>query len=86
MISVASQEAAMPLHKQRVLDHTGDTVHTFDPENTEAVREAMERFNDLVKNQKHVAYTPNGDGTAKIAKEFDPTATETAFRPQLHGG
>jgi len=74
------------MHKQVVMDRTGDTVHEFDPAFALSVKEAMERFDELVKNQGMTAATRNSDGTSQITRNFDPTATETLFIPRLAGG
>lgn len=71
---------------QIVMDHTGDTRHTFDPSNAAEVKEAMERFDDLVKNQKMVAAKRTGPGTQEQIRAFDPTAEEVVFHRHLVGG
>lgn len=70
----------------RVLDRTGDTMTEVDTKNEAAVKAAMARFKELVKGG-HLAYAPGDNGSpGKQVKEFDPTITETIFRPQLIGG
>jgi len=75
----------MPI--QRVADHNGDTTYEWDVKDDAAVAKAMERFHDLVNNQKFTAYDPgkNGEG-AKQIKAFDPSQEETIFMPQRMGG
>lgn len=70
---------------QRVMDRTGDTVHTFDPKDSEAVAEAMERFKALT-GQGFTAAERTGPGKSKVVRSFDPTAKETLFIPRLLGG
>lgn len=73
----------MPI--QRVMDHTGDTVHTFDPANSVEVKEAEKRFMELTGE----GFTPavkTGPGQSTVTRAFDPTAEETLFIPRLKGG
>lgn len=72
--------------KLRVLDHTGDTVLEAKPGDAAAVQALMDRFNDLVKNHKYMAYKVMPDGSKSATKKFDPTATETILHTQLIGG
>ena len=70
---------------QIVMDHSGDTQHTFDPHDAEAVHKAEQRFKELTS----VGFTaavrlPSGEPA--VAKTFDPTAKETLFFPRLVGG
>jgi hypothetical protein len=70
-----------------VMDHSGDSRHEFDTENSAAVKEAMERFDDLVKGRGFTAATrQEPGGTATIVRSFDPGASETLFIPRLIGG
>lgn len=71
---------------QRVIDLSGDTVHTFDPANATEVKEAMERFQKLTGEQGMTAATKTGSGTSTLTRKFDPTAEETLFIPRLAGG
>ena len=73
------------MHTQIVLDVTGDTRHTFDPNDTRAVAESMARFEALTK-AGYTAAKRIGDGTSTLIREFDPTARETLFIPRLVGG
>lgn len=65
----------------------GDVRYEFATDNEAEVKTAMERFNDLVKNQKRIAVAlgPNGEGS-RLIREFDPTVETTAFMPQRQGG
>jgi hypothetical protein len=70
---------------QIVMDHTGDTRHQFDAEDTKALAAAERRFKELTFAGFTAAVrTPSGE--AKVARTFDPTAEETLFYPRLVGG
>ena len=69
---------------------TGESGHDeveFAVDDEAAVKAAMDRFNDLVKNQKRipVALGQNGE-PSRLLREFDPTVERTAFMPQRKGG
>jgi hypothetical protein len=71
--------------RQIVMDHTGDTRHEFDPNNSEAVKKAERRFKKLTG----LGFTPaerTGQGTSKVVRKFNPNAEETIFIPRLSGG
>jgi hypothetical protein len=73
------------MHSQIVMDHTGDTRHTFDPTDDVSVEAARRRFIALIR-QGYAAAKRTGSGTCERIKAFDPTAAETLFIPQLVGG
>jgi hypothetical protein len=74
-------------HVQIVMDRTGDTRHAFSPTDEASVKEAMERFEDLTKKQGHTAAKRHkGASGGEVIRQFDPTAEETLFVPQLKGG
>jgi hypothetical protein len=70
---------------QIVMDHTGDTMHMFDPADARAVAEAERRFKELT-GAGFTAAERRGEGKSEILKTFDPTAEETLFIPRLKGG
>ena len=70
---------------QIVMDHTGDTRHYFNADDTSALSQAEERFRLLTA----IGYTAaiRGDaGEATVTRSFDPAAEETLFYPRLVGG
>lgn len=72
---------------QIVADSNGDTRIEFAVDNEAEVAAAMERFNDLVKNRKKLAFAAGEDGKpATQLKAFDPTVKTTIFMPQYQGG
>jgi hypothetical protein len=68
-----------------MLDRTGDTRHSFDANDFQALAKAEKRFNMLTKvGFTAAARTANGD--VSVVRSFDPTAEETVFYPRLVGG
>jgi hypothetical protein len=70
---------------QTVMDTTGDSRHTFNPENLQELAKAEQRFNDLT-NRGFTAAVRTGPGQVSRVKSFDPKAEETLFVPRLVGG
>ena len=70
---------------QIVMDHTGDSRHSFDPQNTEAVASAESRFKELAE-AGYIAAVRTHAGESHRIKSFDPSADETLFFPRLVGG
>jgi hypothetical protein len=68
-----------------VMDMTGHSTFEFDPTDSTAVGEAMERFQVLIE-QGYTASERTGKGTQRKVTEFDPHRTETLFHPRLVGG
>ena len=65
----------------------GDQRFAFKVDNDAEVKVAMERFNDLVKNQKRTAVALGKDGApGRLIRSFDPTVEKTIFMPQRQGG
>ena len=70
---------------QIVMDQTGDTRYFFDRNDANALFEAEERFNALVR-QGYTAAVRDVNGAAKVTRSFDPKAEEALFYPRLVGG
>ena len=70
---------------QIVMDHTGDTRHHFNAQDTKALAAAERRFKELTV-AGFTAAVRTASGEATIVKTFDPTADETLFYPRLVGG
>jgi hypothetical protein len=70
---------------QIVMDHTGDTRHSFSADDTEALKTAEERFKTLT-GRGFTAATRNSDGDVTVTRSFNPNAKETLFYPRLVGG
>ena len=70
---------------QIVMDQTGDTRHWFNPDDTQALSKAEERFKSLT-NVGYTAAVRDAAGKATVTRSFDPTAEETLFFPRLVGG
>jgi len=70
---------------QIVTDHTGDTRHYFDAEDSQALAKAEERFKEFTGNGFTAAVRTAAGEVSRI-RSFDPTAEETLFFPRLVGG
>jgi hypothetical protein len=70
---------------QIVMDHTGDTRHYFDADDTKELLKAEERFKALTA-VGFTAAVRDAAGNATLTRSFDPTANETLFYPRLVGG
>ena len=74
------------MHTQIVMDRSGDTRHDFDPTSSAQVARAEHRFKELT-GRGFRAVSLARDGTSgRLLPEFDATATQTLFIPQLQGG
>lgn len=63
----------------------GHTEVEFAVDDAKAVQEAMDRFHDLVNNQKRMAVAVHPDGTKSKISAFDPNV-DMLFVPQRQGG
>jgi len=70
---------------QIVMDRSGDTRHWFNPDDTEAVSKAEERFKSLTADG-YTAAVRDAVGKATVTRSFNPMAEETLFFPRLVGG
>jgi hypothetical protein len=70
---------------QIVMDHNGDTRHTFDANDPKALLEAEERFKELT-GAGFTAAVRTASGEPAVRRVFDPAAEETLFYPRLVGG
>ena len=70
---------------QIVMDHTGDSRHTFDVQDRAELDEAERRFKALT-GAGFTAAVRSGPGEQRVIRAFDPTAEETLFYPRLVGG
>lgn len=70
---------------QIVMDHSGDSRHTFSPSDAEALARAEQRFNELT-GKGFTAAVRTGPGEVTRIGAFDPTAEETLFFPRIVGG
>ncbi|WP_338701340.1 MULTISPECIES: hypothetical protein [unclassified Bradyrhizobium] len=68
-----------------VMDHTGDTRQSFDPEDGEQLAWANARFAELTSDG-YTAAVRRSSGEAALVRALDPTAEETLFYPRLVGG
>ena len=70
---------------QIVMDHNGDTRHTFDAKDAKGLLKADRRFKELTGAGFRAA-ARTADGEPALTRTFDPTAEETLFFPPLVGG
>ena len=70
---------------QIVMDRTGDSRHSFDPNNAQELAKAEQRFYELTKVGFSAA-TRTGAGQVSQIRSFDPNAEESVFFPRLVGG
>jgi hypothetical protein len=70
---------------QIIMDHTGDTRHWFNPDDTKALSKAEKRFKSLT-SVGYTAAVRDAAGKATVTRSFDPAAEETLFFPRLVGG
>ncbi|MGY4434967.1 hypothetical protein ACVWWO_007444 [Bradyrhizobium sp. F1.13.1] len=70
---------------QIVMDHTGDSRHSFDPSDMQALKGAEQPFRELTEGG-FTAAVRSGPGQISQLRYFDPTAEETVFFPRLVGG
>ena len=71
---------------QIVMDRSGDTRQTFNPEDATSLAHAEQRFRELTgKGFRAVVLGKEGE-PGKLLHAFDPKAKETLFIPQLQGG
>ena len=70
---------------QIIMDHNGDTRHTFDAKDAKALLEAERRFKALT-GAGFTAATRTTSGDPVVTRKFDPTVEETLFFPRLVGG
>ena len=74
------------MNVQIVMNHTGDTRHTFDPASLDSVREAQQRFDGLTAKGFRAVALGTTDRSRALQDRFDPAVEETLFIPQLQGG
>jgi hypothetical protein len=70
---------------QIVMDRTGDSRYSFDPNDAQELAKAEQRFYELTK-VGFTAATRTGPGEVSQIPSFDPAAEETLFFPRLVGG
>ena len=70
---------------QIIMDHNGDTRHSFDANDEQALLKAERRFKALT-GSGFTAATRTASGEPVVTLQFDPTAEETLFFPRLVGG
>jgi hypothetical protein len=73
------------MHTLIIMDHTGDSRHQFDPNDSVEVLDAERRFREL-NMAGFAAAKRTANGMSEVIRQFDPTVRETLFIPRLVGG
>lgn len=71
-----------------ILDPSGDTKLSWDPQVQTQVEVAKEKFNQLVVHQGYTAYAlkEKDDEPGEMIREFNPQATRILLTPRSVGG
>jgi hypothetical protein len=72
------------MHRLKILDHTGHSVLTWDPEVADQVDTTRERFERLMR-QNFVAFDLS-HSPGELIHEFRSEASEIVVTPQFAGG
>ena len=72
------------LHLVRILDSSGDTQLSYDPNDATAVREVEERFKRLMERNFVAFDVSNQPG--RVITTFDPQASEIIVSHRFAGG
>ncbi len=70
---------------QIVMDRTGDSRHSFNPDDVPELVKAEQRFYELTK-AGFTAAVRTGPGQTSQIRSFDPTAEETSSSPDWSAG
>jgi hypothetical protein len=68
-----------------VMDRTGDSRHTYNPNDAQELAKAEQQFYALTK-VGFTAAVRTGSGRVSQLRSFDPGVEETVFFPRLVGG
>src|SRR5258707_15876532 len=80
-----AEKRSIRMATQIVMDHSGDTRHYFDADDTETLLKAEERFKALT-SAGFTAGVRDAPPDVTVTRSFDPGAEETLFYPRLVGG
>lgn len=72
--------------EMRIVDVSGDAVLRWEPGDEEAVRDAENKFNELVVSGRHSAFEIMPSGEAKKVEKFPVGASKVTVIPRLAGG
>jgi hypothetical protein len=76
----------MGMHQMHVLDRTGHSTTSWDPDSEVEITIARETF-DALRAKNYRIFRVKGDGELGVRMEtFDPQAGEMIAVPQLQGG
>ena len=69
-----------------VMDHHGDSRHTFDASNAREVARGKAHFNALTKRGFRAVALGKDGQPGTLLRTFDPKVEEALFIPQFAGG
>lgn len=85
-VPTLEEDLANGVHSLRIMDDSGDTRITWDPDSEFEVGEAKKAF-DSHKANRYLAYKVQGDGSkGEVIQEFDPQNRAMIMAPQHVGG
>jgi hypothetical protein len=86
VVTTVKQETQEVRHTLHILDKSGDTRLEWSPANPQEVAEVREKFDEIVKGLKYLAYTTPADGSqGEAIREFNPDVS-IVLTPQMQGG
>lgn len=72
--------------EMQVMDHTGDTTYTFDPNSTKEVDAARETFEAMKKRGFAAFKLRKWKDRGEVLHAFDPKVHRILFVPPMSGG
>lgn len=87
-MTTVKEETVQQVHTLRILDSNGDTRIAWSPADAGTVAEVQEKFDEMVKGLRYLAYTKPTDGsTGEAIRTFDPEVeADIVVVPQMQGG
>jgi hypothetical protein len=74
------------MHFMDIMDQTGHTKVSWDPDDKESVKVAKETFIEMLKKGYKAFTVDRSEKKGQQIKEFDPSIKELLLIPQLQGG
>jgi hypothetical protein len=76
----------MTMHQMNILDHTGHTTVSWDPNNATEVATAEANFDSMIEQGYRAFRIEGANQQGKRIEQFDRTAAKIMFLPHLVGG